>query len=85
MPPRIEKETFEYDPKEGARDELNNSVEPTSVSTLETKDIPEFKPQIVWRNVIIFIILHLGTIYGAYCCFHAKRETLILGKLFIKA
>ncbi|CAF0728274.1 unnamed protein product [Brachionus calyciflorus] len=30
-----------------------------------------------WRNVVIFIFLHLGALYGGYLCFQAKFQTLV--------
>lgn len=32
---------------------------------------------IVWRNVAIFTLLHIGALYGVYLCFEAKRATLL--------
>ena len=27
---------------------------------------PEYKMELVWRNIIIFVFLHIGAIYGYY-------------------
>ena len=66
------------------RKEISNTSkqdsEIISVSNLEKKKA-DFKPEIVWRNVIIFVVLHLMAFYGVYCCFHAKTQTLIFGRI----
>ena len=36
-----------------------------------------FKPKIVWRNVLIQLAFHIGALYGIYLCFYAKYQTLI--------
>ena len=37
--------------------------------------------QIVWRNVLIFVYLHLAAVYGFYVlCVHAKWATALWGK-----
>ncbi len=44
----------------------------------------EFHPQIVWRNVVIFGILHMAAIYG-FICFVSSRalwSTKIWGKFY---
>lgn len=41
----------------------------------------KFVRQIVWRNVIIFVYLHLAAIYGLYLALtSAKLLTCVLGK-----
>lgn len=41
----------------------------------------KFVRQIVWRNVFIFVYLHLAAIYGLYLAFtSAKLLTCVLGK-----
>lgn len=41
----------------------------------------KIKRQIVWRNVIIFMYLHLGAIYGLYLVFtSAKIVTTLFGE-----
>lgn len=44
-------------------------------------DEKEFKPKIVWKNVLIFIYLHIAAIYGIYLCAFAKYQTLIFALL----
>ena len=41
----------------------------------------EFKPKIVWKNVLIFLYLHIAAIYGIYLCAYAKYQTLAFGKI----
>lgn len=53
-------------------------------TTKKLKDEPEKKQcvQIVWLNVIIQSLIHMGAVYGIYCCFYAKYQTLITAYLF---
>ncbi|KAK9504998.1 hypothetical protein O3M35_009155 [Rhynocoris fuscipes] len=45
-------------------------------NNLETK-VPEYKLEIVWRNVLLFIYLHVAALYGAYLMiFQAKWYTV---------
>lgn len=40
--------------------------------------------RIVWKNIAIFLYIHLAAIYGLYViCFQAKRWTIIWGKYII--
>lgn len=39
--------------------------------------------QLVWRNIIIFVYVHLAAVYGAYLLFtSAKLYTVIFGEYF---
>lgn len=42
---------------------LSQVVQPVAQ---EAKAVPEYRWQIVWRNVAIFIYLHVAAIYGLY-------------------
>lgn len=51
-----------------------------------SKEIPkekyEYKLKIVWRNVVIFLYLHLAAVYGLYLCFtSAKWKTIVFAFL----
>jgi len=47
----------------------------------EPKEKPKYVRRIVWRNVAIFMFLHLGALYGVYLSFtSAKLATVIFGK-----
>lgn len=49
----------------------------------EDESVPalEFKPEIVWRNVVIMSYLHAAAAYGLYLCFtSAMIKTSILGE-----
>lgn len=82
MPPRIE----EYETvltnrqKQENIDQIQEQVIPSAPVVAPVKkenenvDLP-----IVWKNVAIFIALHLGALYGVYLCFYAKLPTLIFG------
>lgn len=42
-----------------------------------------FKPQYVWRNVLLFLALHVGALVGFYQLFFvAKWQTVLWSKLF---
>lgn len=38
--------------------------------------------QIVWFNVTLQVLFHLGALVGVYCCFYAKYQTLIFAYLY---
>lgn len=39
------------------------------------------KPQLVWRNIILFVYLHLAALYGIYLMFTSARiYTSLFGK-----
>jgi len=47
----------------------------------ESKEKSKYIIHIIWRNVLIFLYLHLGAIYGIYLAFtSAKLITTIFGK-----
>lgn len=49
----------------------------------KSEEVP-YKRQIVWKNVVLFIYLHLAALYGLYLVFtSAKMNTLIFGKYYI--
>ena len=60
-----------------------------SSTKINENDINSFKKQtikasdenpksiIVWRNVLIFVFLHIGALCGVICCFFAMKATLI--------
>lgn len=49
---------------------VNNGVVPTGEK--ESHKV-NYEWKIVWRNVIIFIYIHLAGIYGLYLAFHYAR------------
>lgn len=56
--------------------------EPVSKRPGPVRERPQYPWKIVWRNVIAFIYLHVGAVYGLYLCFvAAKWQTVIWGKL----
>jgi len=51
------------------------------VSQQQQEEKPEYVPtQIVWKNVILMAVLHLGALYGVWLIPQAKISTLIFGK-----
>ena len=57
----------------------NNSIDETASRFEETK-FKSTEAKIVWKNVALHALIHLGAAYGVYCCFHAKYQTLAFGK-----
>ena len=79
MAPRIEELSLPLTEQEDNKPNLRqNSEEILRASIVKKK--AEFKPEIVWKNVAIFIVLHSMAIYGVYCCFYSKTQTLVFGK-----
>lgn len=61
----------------------NGSAQPTDEKTVNTPNnqtLGEVDLSIVWRNVIVFVVLHIGAVYGVYLCFFAKWQTLLFCK-----
>lgn len=54
-------------------EDVSSSIISSSIQTPATKHYPEKekKLQIVWRNVILFLLLHLSSLYGVYLIFTA--------------
>jgi hypothetical protein len=80
MAPRIEKNTFDdknYETSENDLKPCNLSTSTDSVAADTSSK--KYEPKIVWRNVLIFIILHAGALTGVYCCFNASFKTLLFG------
>ena len=84
MPPRID----DFDPNLLAqKDEeidatllaqrLNAANRGTATAQKKDTVDNEVHLPIVWRNVAIFTLLHIGALYGVYLCFQAKWPTLI--------
>lgn len=67
----------------------NNKQSPSNKSdtghTAAAEDQNQSAIQIVWRNVLIFVYLHVAALYGFYLCFTvAKLATLVWCKSFIQ-
>ena len=57
---------------------LNGNLNNQNESKMPEK---EFKTEIVWKNVMIFVFLHLGAFYGLYLSvFYAQWTTILIGK-----
>lgn len=53
----------------------------TRVNAEDFEKPSERKPQLVWRNIILFTYLHFVGLYGFYLCFtSAKWATIVFGK-----
>lgn len=84
MPPRIEefvepkylakKESDEISPNTA---QSQASADSTPVVLTSSNKERNVELPIVWRNVIIFAFLHMAALYGVYCCFYAKWQTLL--------
>lgn len=61
-------------------DQLDNeSTKFAETNKAEVKNTYKF--QLVWRNVILFALLHSGALYGVYLIFtSAKIATTVFGK-----
>lgn len=47
---------------------------------------PKVPTKIVWFNVMVFILLHIGALYGAYLLFTSvKLITIVYSKLLIQS
>lgn len=71
----------EYDKNEHTAG--NHQEAPIVQRSSSNKNYPQrYKWQIVWRNVIAFIILHVATVYGFYIglCGHVYLKTLLFSK-----
>lgn len=73
----------EFDPKtlEQKEDEINEILHSKNdnVDKISAADA-KFDGPLVWRNVIIFIFLHTGALYGIYLVPSAKAATNAFGK-----
>ena len=74
MAPRIE-ET--YTSKNESETSTTRLASQTEQQTVQEKEFDISTLKIVWRNVFIFAFLHLGALYGIYCCFFCKWQTLL--------
>jgi hypothetical protein len=89
MPPRSD----EYETQLIAKKALINQEATTSTATSRVtgnnlldssnKKTHEIHLPIVWKNVAIFTLLHLGALYGVYLCFFAKKVTLLFGMSYV--
>lgn len=88
MAPRLEE--FEVRPNESITSNENTTTTTTRQRTAAAtplirreeaakKEPQEIELPIVWRNVAVFTMLHLGALYGVYLCFYAKWQTLLFG------
>ncbi|XP_046739794.1 acyl-CoA Delta-9 desaturase-like [Diprion similis] len=71
-------EATQQDIRQSKTPESVPSTSKSTVQTAQTKDQPKYEWRIVWRNVIAFLYLHIGALYGFYLFFAgAKFLTLI--------
>lgn len=86
MAPRIDAIDFvNHSSNEDKSPQAENTVKTPSNSSSEpaaSQEHDKFKSDIVWRNVVLFVFLHLGFLYGIYLCFYASYKTLFFG-LFV--
>lgn len=65
--------------------ESNGNVKTHQMTNGHSKGQQEYKLQIVWRNVAIFVFLHAGALYGLYLAItSAKLVTTIFGNIIIR-
>jgi hypothetical protein len=65
-------------------DIITGQHQSTEDSTHEIITVKEYKPKIVWKNVLIFTYLHIAALYGLYLCQFAKYQTLIFGNFLTR-
>jgi stearoyl-CoA desaturase (delta-9 desaturase) len=68
-------------------DDIVETVAETSVEPKnnESKPPQKYRRQIVWRNVILFVYLHVAAVYGAYLMLtSAKIITTVFGVYCIR-
>lgn len=68
------------EPKDGVKVPTRKSV--TYVEPVN-QDNHKYRLQIVWRNVIIFALLHIGAIYGFYLCLTQAKWTTVAFAYFL--
>lgn len=62
---------------------LNESVADKDIVKL-VPIAKDWKWQIVWQNVIVFVFLHIGAVYGGYLFFtKAKWASCVFGKYML--
>lgn len=77
MPPLIKHTRHESDEIQSIHDPSKEEIESTAAAA-------DFKPTIVWRNVVIMGYLHAAAAYGLYLCFtSAMIKTSILGESLV--
>lgn len=57
-----------------------SAAEVAAAKLVSSKKVQPADLPIVWKNVILFIYLHLGALYGLYLCFYCKGSTIVFGK-----
>jgi len=68
----------------------DDTVEPVAVPSVkptihDSKPPQKYRRQIVWRNVMLFIYLHMAAVYGAYLMLtSAKIITTVFGVYCIR-
>jgi hypothetical protein len=77
MAPKIRDEVLQY------ADQCDLVQEAVTEPVSDPTKLPPRCKQLVWRNVILFILLHVGSLYGVYCIFYANYYTWFWGKLII--
>lgn len=65
-------------------DETDQKNGEADIAALVPPSAEKRKWQIVWRNVILFTVLHVAGVYGAYMFFFkAMWRTSLFGKLYL--
>ncbi|XP_064639191.1 acyl-CoA desaturase 1-like [Lineus longissimus] len=73
MAPKIREEVLNAD----GPDHCDLVQEAVSQPIEDPTKLPPRCRQLVWRNIILFIFLHLGSLYGIYCLFYSNYLTLL--------
>jgi stearoyl-CoA desaturase (delta-9 desaturase) len=66
-----------------AKKELINSIWGSDIGTVEGPNQKEYKKEFVWRNILLFIYLHLSSLYGVYLLFTQAMPLTIIATVLL--
>jgi len=66
-----------------AKEELINSIWGVDIKTVGEPNQKEYKKEYVWRNIILFIYLHLASLYGVYLMFTQAMPMTIIAAVLL--
>lgn len=62
---------------------VRNGFEQKEVIKGKTNSLLSFETKLVWRNILVFILLHIGTFYGLYLCCTGREYMLYGYRMYI--
>ncbi|XP_015515262.1 acyl-CoA Delta-9 desaturase [Neodiprion lecontei] len=78
-------EATQQDIRQSKTPESVPSTSKSTAQTAQTRDEPKYKWRIVWRNVIAFLYLHIGALYGFYLFFAGAKFLTLIWTLVVAA